>query len=224
MLTSAIGDLLPLAVGVALSPVPIIAVILMLATPKARPNGLAFAAGWVAGLVVVSVITLAVTGGADTSDTVTTGIEWGKLLIGLLFLAMAARQWSQRPRAGEAATMPKWMSTIDTFSPGKSLVLGAALSGVNPKNLALTAAAAASIAQAGLSAGQSAAAVAVFVVLGSLTVVGPVLFYLIAADKAAGPLASIKDLMSDHNAVIMMVILLILGAKLIGQGLAGVTN
>jgi threonine/homoserine/homoserine lactone efflux protein len=224
MLTSAIGDLLPLAVGVALSPVPIIAVILMLATPKARPNGVAFAAGWIAGLVVVSVITLAVTGGADTSDTVTTGIEWGRLLIGLLFLAMAARQWSQRPRKGEPATMPKWMSTIDTFKPGKSLVLGAALSGVNPKNLALTAAAAVSIAEAGLSTGQSAVAVAVFVVLGSLTVVGPVLFYLIAADKAAGPLASIKDLMSDHNAVIMMVVLLVLGAKLIGQGLAGVTN
>jgi hypothetical protein len=180
--------------------------------------------GWVAGLVVVSVIILVVTGGADTSEAETTGIEWGKLIFGLLFLAMAARQWQQRPREGEPATMPKWMSSIDSFSAGKSLVLGAALSGVNPKNLALTAAAAASISEAGLSTGQSAAAVAVFVVLGSLTVVGPVLFYLIAPGKAAGPLESIKNLMSDHNAVIMMVVLLILGAKLIGQGLAGVTN
>ena len=46
--------------------------------------------------------------------------------------------------------MPKWMATIDRFTAGKSLGLGAALSGVNPKNLALTLAAAASIAQAGL--------------------------------------------------------------------------
>ncbi len=35
----AIGQALPFAVGVALSPVPIIAVILMLVTPRARANG-----------------------------------------------------------------------------------------------------------------------------------------------------------------------------------------
>ena len=46
----AIGDLLPAAIGVAISPVPIIAIILMLGTPKARSNGPAFAAGWVIGL------------------------------------------------------------------------------------------------------------------------------------------------------------------------------
>ena len=83
--------------------------------------------------------------------------------------------------------MPKWMSTVDSFAPGKSLVLGAALSGANPKNLALTLAAAASIAQAGLDGGESAIAVAVFVVLGSLTVAGPVLFYVFASDRAAAP-------------------------------------
>ena len=47
---------------------------------------------------------------------------------------------------------------------------------------------------------------------------------MLATDKAAGPLTSIKVFMSDHNAVIMMVVLLVLGAKLIGNGLAGVTN
>jgi hypothetical protein len=45
MLTEAIGDLLPSAIGVAISPVPIIAVILMLGTPNARATGAAFAAG-----------------------------------------------------------------------------------------------------------------------------------------------------------------------------------
>jgi len=37
----AIGDILPLAIGVALSPVPIIAIVLMLGTPRARANGTA---------------------------------------------------------------------------------------------------------------------------------------------------------------------------------------
>ena len=44
-----IGDLLANAVGVAISPVPIIAVILMLFTAKATANSLGFLLGWVLG-------------------------------------------------------------------------------------------------------------------------------------------------------------------------------
>jgi threonine/homoserine/homoserine lactone efflux protein len=225
MLSQAIGDLLPAAVGVALSPIPIIAVILMLGTPKARTNGAAFAVGWVAGLVIVSLIVLLVANGADEADSAaSTSVNWVTLGLGALFLAMAGRQWRSRPKKGEEPQMPKWMATIDSFTPAKSLALGAALSGANPKNLALTLAAAASIAQAGLSTGESAVAVAVFVVIASLTVVGPVIFYLAATDRATAPLASIKEFMSDHDAVIMMVVLLVLGAKLIGSALPGVTS
>jgi hypothetical protein len=220
VLSQAVGDLLPSAVGVAISPVPIIAVILMLGTPKAKSNGPAFAAGWVAGLVIVSVIVLVVAGGADDPDsTAATGVNWFQVAVGVLFLVLAAGQWRKRPREGQEPEMPKWMAMVDTFTAFKSLGLGALLSGLNPKNLALTAAGAASIAQAGLSGSQSATAVGVFVVIASVTVVGPVVFYLFATDAAAKPLASIKEFMSDHNAVIMMIVLLILGAKLLGQGL-----
>ena len=225
MLGQAIGDLLPSALGVALSPVPIIAVILMLGTPKARSNGPAFAIGWVAGLVIVSVVVLVLASGSDESGgTSSDVVNWIKLLFGVLFLGLAAKQWTGRPRPGVEPTPPKWMAAIDGLSAGKSLGLGALLSGLNPKNLALTLASAASIAQAGLSNGQSAIAVAVFVVIGSITVAGPVLFFVIAPTKATGPLGTVKDFMSDHNAVIMMVVLLLLGAKLIGAGIAGLAN
>jgi hypothetical protein len=119
--------------------------------------------------------------------------------------------------------MPKWMSTIDAFTAPRSLGFGAILSGVNPKNLALTLAAAAAIAQAGLDGGQSTVAVAIFVVIASITVVGPVVFFLVAPTAADKPLATIKELMIDHNAVIMMVVLLLLGAKLVGNGIAGLS-
>jgi hypothetical protein len=49
-----------------------------------------------------------------------------------------------------------------------------------------------------------------------------VLFYLVAPVTAARPLAAIKQFMSDNNAVIMMVVLLLLGAKLLGDGLSGI--
>src|SRR3954470_5115073 len=139
----AIGELLPSAVGVALSPVPIIAVILMLGTPRARTNGPAFAIGWVVGLVVVSAIVVTLASGADDStSTASTTVDWIKLVIGVLFLLMAFAQWRKPPKAGEEAATPKWMGAIDSFAATKSLGLGALLSGLNPKNLALTLAAA----------------------------------------------------------------------------------
>lgn len=222
MLTQAIGAVLPAAVAVALSPIPIVAVVLMLGTPRAKTNGPAFALGWVAGLIVVSVVVLLVSRGAADPDSATaTGTNWLEVGFGALFLVMAAKQWRTRPRKGEDPKMPKWMAAIDSFTPFRSLLLGAALSAVNPKNLVLTAAAASSIAQAGISAGQDIVAVAVFVVIGSVTVVGAVGTYLVAAERAAKPLDSIKVFMADHNNVIMMVILLVLGAKLIGDGIGG---
>jgi threonine/homoserine/homoserine lactone efflux protein len=136
---------------------------------------------------------------------------------------MARRQWKKRPKRGEVPTMPKWMETVDRFTPGRSFVFGVLLSAVNPKNLALTLAAGAAIAQAGLSAADDAIAVAVFVAIGSVSVAGLVLLFLVGGRHATKPLASIKEFMEDHNAVIMMVVLLVLGAKLLGNGISGLS-
>lgn len=225
MLGEAIGDLLPSAVGVAVSPVPIVAVILMLGTPRARSNGPAFAAGWVVSLVVVSVVVLLVAGGADDADGGTsTMVDVLKLSFGLLLLLVAVQQWRARPAAGQEPEMPKWMNALDRFTAGRSLGLGAVLSGINPKNLALTLAAAASIAQAGLSSGGDVVAVTVFVVIGSLTVAGPVFAYLLAGERVRHPLETAKQFMADNNAVIMAVVCLVLASKLVGNGIAGLSD
>lgn len=224
MVGEAIGDLLPSAVGVALSPVPIMAVILMLGTPKARSNGPAFAGGWVVGLTAVTVAVLAVAGGADDTDSgASDAVDVAKLLLGVVLLAVAVKQWRSRPHAGEAPATPGWMSAIDRFTAGRSFWLGLGLSALNPKNLALAVAAGAAIAQAGLSAGGDGAAVAVFVVIGSLSVAGPVVAHLVAGDAVRGPLGSVKQFMADHNAAIMAAVCLVLAAKLVGAGIAGLS-
>jgi threonine/homoserine/homoserine lactone efflux protein len=221
MLIQAIGGMLPAAIAVALSPIPIVAVILVLATPRARTVGPAFAVGWVVGLVSTVVVLLA--SGADDPDSASAaGVDWMTLGIGLLFLTLAHREWKKRPKDGQPPEEPKWMATMDELSLGKALGLGLALSAANPKNLALTAAAAASIAQEGLGTADTAIAIAVFVVLGSCTVAGAVLFAVVAPTASAKPLGSLKQFMSDNNAVIMMVVLALLGAKFIGDGLSGV--
>lgn len=219
----AIGDILPMAVGVAISPVPIIAIVLMLGTPRARSNGPAFAFGWLAGLSIVGTVVLLLASGnaAEDDGTPATWTTVLKLVIGVLFLLIAARTWHGRPAPGQEAEMPKWMQAIDTFTTGKSLGAGVLLSAVNPKNLALTIAAAAAIAETGIPSGEQAIALGVFVLLGSLTILAPVVIYFAMGAQAKEILESLKVWMAAHNAAIMTVLLLVLGAKLIGDAIAG---
>ena len=219
LLIDVIGDLLPSALAVALSPVPIIAVVLALGAPNARTTGPAFALGWIAGLVAVSAIVVLILGNGSDPDLDDPGVDWLKVAIGILFLVLASGQWKKRPQDDPVLEMPRWMASFDNPTPRRAVLLGAALSGANPKNLALTLAVAATIAEAGLDDADMVVAVVLFIALGSAAVGGPVLFYLIDADRAARPLAAIRRYMSENNAVITMVVLLLLGAKLLGDGL-----
>jgi peptidoglycan/LPS O-acetylase OafA/YrhL len=117
---AAIGQILPLAVGVALSPVPIIAVALMLMSQRARLNGPVFVIGWLIGLAVIGVVVLAVAGPGDASShgKPATWVSALKLVLGLLLLLVAVRQWHGRPRPGHEVEAPKWMGSIERFSPG----------------------------------------------------------------------------------------------------------
>jgi len=150
-MTEAIGAVLPLAIGVAISPITIFAVILMLFSARARQNGPAFLAGWVGALTVVGsiVLVLAEAGRVGSDGSSSNLAAMLKALLGVLFLMLAVRQWRTRPAEGEQAPMPKWMAAIDSFTTGRSLGLAALLAGVNPKNLALTVGAGLAIAQSG---------------------------------------------------------------------------
>jgi threonine/homoserine/homoserine lactone efflux protein len=194
----------------------------MLGTARARLNGPAFALGWVLGLAALSALVVVLAGDADDPDSATaTGVNWVQVAIGLLFFGLAWKQWKGRPAPGTDAEMPEWMTKVESISPASALVLGVTLSALNPKNMALTAAAAATVAQSGLSDVDTVLAVVAFVVLGSTTVAGAVLFSLVAPRRAEAPLAEIRAFMARNQAVIMMVILLVLGAKVLGDGLTG---
>ena len=135
-----ISEVLTFAVGVAISPVPIIAVILMLFSQRARVNGPLFLLGWVLALAIISAVAyvLADQGNVATSTGASDTVAWGKIVFGVLLLLLAGRQWRSKPTPGGEPAMPKWMAGIDAFSPTKALVLGVLLAGVNPKNLLLT--------------------------------------------------------------------------------------
>ena len=60
----------------------------------------------------------------------------------------------------------------------------------------------------------------IFVLLAASTVLVPVVGYLIASARLAGPLDKLREWLVDNNAVIMTVLLLVIGVSMIGKGLA----
>jgi hypothetical protein len=222
----AIGSSLPLAVGVALSPIPIIAVVLMLTSRRARSNGPAFVIGWLIGLAVIGAIVLSVAGpaGASKSGSPATWVSWVKIVLGAALLLVAVRQFRGRPKNSDEAALPKWMASIDTMKPLTVLGLAALLGGINPKNLLLAVSAGASIAQTGISGADQAIAYAVFALIGTIGVGTPVVIYFALGERSAKMLTTLKDWMGRHNAVIMSVLCLVIGAKLIGDAIGGLTG
>lgn len=225
-MTSGIGDILGLGIGVALSPVQVIAGIALLFTPRARTNGPAFALGWTLSLLAVTALITALVDTADVSSDESSSdlLNAVKIFIGMAFLAAAARQWSKYRYPNREAGLPAWMDTLDTFTAARAFGLGALSAAVNPKVLALTFSAAVTIGQAGLDRSDEWLAIAVFVAISSVTVIAPVTYYLAAGESAARSLAQLRDWLSIHQAAIVAVVFLVIGAVVLGQGLAGLST
>lgn len=222
----AIGQSLPLAIGVALSPVSIIAVVVLLTSSRARSLGPVFVLGWMLGLVVVGAIVLAVIGpsGANNSGQRTRWISWVLIVLGVLLLVAALRSFRGRSRRGEEAPLPAWMGAIDRLKPAVVLGGGAVLGSVRPKNLLLAVGGAAAIAQTGITGGQQAIAYAVFAGIATIGVGAPVVIYFAMGTRSAELLGRLKGWMRRHNAVILAVVLVVIGVTLIDDGISGLPS
>jgi threonine/homoserine/homoserine lactone efflux protein len=219
----AIGQILPLAVVVAFSPMPIVAVVLMLVSARARVNGPAFVLGWILGVGVVGGIILAVSGPADASDNgqPATWVDWLKLLLGALLVLFAVSQWRGRPAGDDEVPTPRWMGAIDAFTPLKALGSGVALSVANPKNLLVIIGAAAADAETGISGGKQTIVWLVFTAIATVGVAVPVVMYYALGERAAQVLDRLKMWMIRNSSVVMAVLCLIIGVKLIGDAISG---
>lgn len=218
---SAIGDILPLALGIAISPIPIIAAILMLLSPKARGTSIGFLLGWLLGVVVpVVVFTLVSSLLPENEDDAAKPIAGViKILLGLLLLLLAVRQWRSRPSGDAVPPLPKWMAAIDSMTAGRSLLLGFALAALNPKNLLMGIGAGVAIGSGGLSVGGSTVVIAIFMIIAVSTVAVPVIAYLAASKRMAVPLEELRKWLVYNNATVMVVLLLVIGVVLIGKGI-----
>ncbi len=219
----AIGESIPLAIGVAISPIPIIAVILMLLSKRAGANSTAFGLGWIVGIGGATAVVLVVAGsiGTTSSGGPSHGTSVVKLVLGVLVLVLGVRNWHKRPEPSETAPLPKWLQAIENITPVKSGALGIGLSALNPKNLLLIVGGGIAISQAPTSPGGHVVAAVVFGALAASTVVVPVVLYRVLGTKAEHVLGSLNTWLRANNATVMAVLLLVIGVVLVGKGIAG---
>jgi Sap, sulfolipid-1-addressing protein len=219
----AIGESITFAIGVAISPIPIIAIILMLLSKKAGANSLAFAVGWVVGVAGATTIVIVASGaiGTDSGGGPSHGVSIVKLVLGILLLLTGLRHWRARPGPGETAPLPKWLRAIEGITPVKSGALGIGLSAINPKNLIMIVGGGLAIAGAPASSGGKVVAAVVFVLLAISTVVLPVVLYRILGNRAERPLESLNVWLQANNATVMSVLILVIAVVLIGKGVSG---
>jgi threonine/homoserine/homoserine lactone efflux protein len=210
-----IGDILPFAIGLSVSPFPIIAIVLVLMGPRGRSAGATFLIGRLLGVAIVIVVTAIVAGVIDNADgdaKLDAGI---RLVIGLLLIVLAVTKW--RPtKDGAEKKLPKWMSALETITAPRSFGLALVLSIANPKEVLLAVAAGVMIGEAGLSTSDAVVAGLAFVVLASLSVAIPVVAFLIAGERARPTLDAVRTWLVKNQSTVMGVVILVIGAVVLG--------
>ncbi len=215
-----IGALIPLGVGAALSPLPIVAVILMLFSSRPKSNSLSFVIATVLGSAAVMVLLtfLAILLPVDptaTSHPITGTI---KIVLGVLMLVLGILQWRGRPKDGAEPELPGWMQKIDGMSAGGAAIAGLALIVVNLKNLPIFAAAATHISYAE-TVPDMVVAGTVFVILASILLIGVVVAALLFPDQVMKPLGQLRTTLVTYNNVILAAVFVLTGATILGHGI-----
>jgi cytochrome c biogenesis protein CcdA len=219
-----IGEILPLALVVTVSPINIIAGILLLFSKRPLTNAAAYLVGFTVGVAGLLAALIAIAGALDLHGHSNRASGGGGLVLvlGVVLLVMGFRRFRKRPRHGETSPRPKWMAGIEDFSPGKSLGTGVVVGVANPKNLVVAVAAAVTVATAGLSAGQQVVVGVVYVVVAILGVAAPLVVAVSLGQRSHDVLESWKTWLDQNNATVMALLFVIFGVVLIGKGIGGV--
>lgn len=216
---SVLTELIPLALVVALSPLSIIPAVLVLHTPRPRPTGLAFLAGWLVGLAALAAAFLGVSsllGGLG--DKPPGWASWLRIVVGAALIVFGVYRWLTRKRS---AHTPGWVRSLSKVSPPRAAVTATVLTVANPKVLFICAAAGLAIGTAGLGSSRAWLAVAWYVAVAGSTVAIPILAYAVSGDRLDEPLARLKDWMERQHASLVAGILTVIGLLVLYKGIHG---
>ncbi|MEV6067930.1 GAP family protein [Nocardia sp. NPDC052001] len=218
----AVGQFLSHAVGVAISPLALIAVILLIATPRGRSNAVAFMIGWVLAISGLFVVLLAIgsVAGAEHDGQPGTWVAWFRLILGVLLALMTLRQL-RLARAENAGILPARLAHLEQFRGGNCLALGVVLALANPKNVTQIAAGAVTTAESTAHIAGRVGAALIFIAIASAGVLVPLSLHFVRRETATGTLERWKEWTVRNHYVIMAVLFALLSAKSLGDGISG---
>ncbi|WP_369374632.1 GAP family protein [Promicromonospora sp. Populi] len=214
-----VGDLLPYAVGVALSPVPLIAVFLVLGAPAGRAAGAALVGarvGTVAGVAVIAAFLADLL--PESNGTSPIGLVL-RILLGAVLMVWAVVLLLRRADQSESSDQPAWMATMGNASVPEAARIGVLLSAVNVKELAFGAGAGLTIAAAEIGAGATVVAAVGYAVIACLVSVAAVVAFWFAEDRVSRPLDRTRVWLARNSTVLVAIVLLVIGAVLVGESL-----
>ena len=219
-----IAEILPFAIVVAVSPINIVAAILLMFSKKPVLNASCYLAGFMTGVALVLAAVTVIADSAGLSGDAQRS-RWASALLvalGVYLLFVAVQTFRKRPAPDENPPAPAWMDGITGFGPLKSIGIGLTIGALNPKNIAVAVAAAITIASAGLTPGTTISVVAIYTVIASLGVAAPIVTTLILGDRSTEVLEDWKAWLDRNTAAVMAVIYLIFGVILVGKGIGGI--
>ena len=148
------------ALGIALSPLPFLLEVALLGSSRPARNVIAFVSGEAFAVAAIAALAVVLASdGEGTAGRLERPLSALEMVVGALFAVLLAVHL-RRPRRDD--DRPRRSSVLDRVGPRGAFAGGLAMVAANPKNLALTLAGAASIAQLGSSAGGKAASVVGF--------------------------------------------------------------
>jgi hypothetical protein len=224
---TAIGEILPLAVALALGPLPIIALVLILVSDNAGAKGIGFVVGRIVGLALIVAAGLVIFSMINDPGLVHRGhprpaVSVGRMVIGVVLIALACRMWLRRNEPSKSSPLTR---RVDGLTAKGSVGLGLLVSVVDPTSLSLGFLSGIDVAAARVALPTAVAVAAAFVALATLTITVPLLVYFVGGQAARARLEGIKGWLLSNEKAVMMVLFLVIGAMLIGRGirdLAGV--
>ena len=214
-----LGHLLPIAVAVALSSVPITATIVILLSSNRGRSAVPFLIGWVLGIAILIVAFAlganALPPSSVRNQDVIAGIV--QIVIGSALVVFAIVVW-RRARLKPARALPRWLNAVGSLRPISSLGLGFVLN-LRPKGLLLSIAAGLALAEVPLLPSSAVTVVAIYVLISASTVAVPIVVTLAAPKKMEPRLVSARDWMTRNSVIVTTLIMIMIGVVIIGNGM-----
>jgi hypothetical protein len=217
-----VGAVLPQAMAIALSPVPVVCTVLVLMSPRPVRAGLSFVAGWIGALALATGLVAWLTDGVadENGEAARDGVDVLQLAVGVLFAVLAVRYWRKRPAPGASPPRPAIVDRVPSLSSPALFLTGAAAALANLKNLPLILSAGTYLGAAALAPGPLTAAAAIYVLIASLTALIPLTAVAISGPERSAPaLKSLEDWLLLNLNTITVVLLTVLATVLVGKGL-----